>query len=58
MGRVKDHFWEEISARHDDYGAPEPDELEMLAMDARQAADRYEAALKRLHNEGKKHESF
>jgi len=55
MGRVKDHYWEQICAQagHDE---PEPDDLEMLAMDAKQAADRYEAALKR-HNQGKHHDT-
>lgn len=56
MGRVKDHYWDEICARFDDYGAPEPDELEILEQDARLAAERYEQALKRRHNQGNKHE--
>lgn len=51
-GRVKDHYWEEICAREMDF--PEPDDLEMLAIDAKQAAERYEAALKK-RNEGKQH---
>jgi hypothetical protein len=48
-GRVKDHYWDQISG---ECSEPEPDELEMLAMDARQAAERYEAALKRKKEEG------
>jgi hypothetical protein len=47
MGRVKDYYWDEICARHDDYGAPgdEPDLLEMLAIDAQMAVDRYQREL-------------
>lgn len=52
-GRVKDHYWDQISG---ECSEPEPDELEMLAMDARQAAERYEAALKK-RNEGKHHDT-
>lgn len=55
-GAVKQHWHEEICARFDDYGSPEPDELEMLEQDARLAAERYEQALKRRHNQGNKHE--
>lgn len=48
MGRVKDHYWDQISG---ECSEPEPDELEMLAMDARQAAERYEAALRKRESE-------
>lgn len=49
MGRVKDYYWDEICARHDDYGSPEPepDILEMLAADAELAVQRYQAELKK-----------
>jgi len=47
MGRVKDHYWDQISG---ECSEPEPDDLEMLAMDAERAAERYETALKK-HNE-------
>ncbi len=48
MGAVKQHFHDEICAmQHND--GPEPDDLEMLAIDAEQARERYEAALKKSH---------
>lgn len=53
MGRVKDHYWDQISG---ECSEPEPDELEMLEQDARLAAERYELALRRRHNQGNKHE--
>jgi hypothetical protein len=43
-GRVKDHYWNEISGEHPDEGH-EPDDLEMLAMDAERARGRYLEAL-------------
>lgn len=45
-GRVKDHFWEEICERLGAHPISEED-LEMLAIDAQQAADRYEEARKK-----------
>lgn len=50
MGAVKQHFHDEICARFDDYGSPEPDDLEMLQMDAERALERFAEALKK-HNE-------
>lgn len=45
MGRVKDHFWEQICAAADNGYGPEPDDLELLRIDAEQAQDRYTKAL-------------
>jgi len=45
MGRVKDHFWDEICAAADNGYGPEPDDLELLRIDAEQAQDRYQQAL-------------
>lgn len=51
-GRVKDHFWEQIEAGACEPGYDqEPDDLEMLAQDARMAAERYEGALKEKDHE-------
>jgi hypothetical protein len=47
MGRVKDHYWEQICAM-EGHNEPDSDDLEMLEIDAKQATDRYEAALKKL----------
>jgi len=53
MGRVKDHFWDEICAAADNGYGPEPDDLEMLKIDAERALDRYLEALKqRRTNDG------
>lgn len=57
MGAVKQFYHEEICARFDDYGSPEPDELEMLEIDASQAVKRYEDALKKRQTERGNHES-
>lgn len=50
MGKVKDHYWEEICAMagHDE---PEPDELEMLEIDAQRAVERYEEAKKKQNKD-------
>lgn len=45
MGRVKDYYWDQISAATDNSYSPEPDDLEMLRIDAEQARDRYARAL-------------
>jgi len=45
MGKVKEYYHDKICAREMDF--PEPDDLEMLAMDAQRAAERYETALKK-----------
>ena len=45
MGRVKDHFWEEICAS-EDY-ARDPTDLEILEWEAEQSRRRYEEALKK-----------
>lgn len=42
-GRVKDHFWDQISG---EYQPTPEDELEMLQIDAETAAKRYAEALK------------
>lgn len=46
MGRVKDHFWDQICAAADNGYGPEPDDLEILRIDAEQSRARYIAALK------------
>lgn len=61
MGRVKDHFWDEINARAEQDADEGPDELEMLEMDAVMAESRYQAELQKRaaegrHNEGENHE--
>lgn len=58
MGRVKDHFWEEICAAADSEAGPEPDDLEMLAIDAQQARERYLAALAKRKTENTNDQSF
>lgn len=55
MGAVKQFYHDEICARFDDYGSPEPDELELLEIDARQAVKRYEDALKKRQAERENH---
>lgn len=56
MGRVKDFYHDEICARaSDELEGPEPDELEMLAIDAEQARERYLAALAK-HKKGNEHD--
>lgn len=52
MGRLKDHYWDEICERVGGHPISEED-LEMLDIDAQQAADRYRAAVekKRGQNE-------
>lgn len=52
MGRVKDHFWDEINARAENEPCePDPDHLEMLALDAEQAQQRYLRALEEKQHE-------
>lgn len=46
MGRVKDFYWDQICAAADNGYGPEPDDLEMLRIDAEQARQRYLTALK------------
>lgn len=46
MGRVKDFYWDEICNREQEDG-PEPDDLEMLQIDAERAAERLADALKK-----------
>lgn len=45
MGRVKDFYWDQINAAADNGYGPEPDDLEMLRIDAEQAQYRYAKAL-------------
>ena len=49
MGAVKQFYHEEICAMQTD--GREPDDLELLRIDAEQALERYEAAVKK-HYEG------
>ncbi len=57
MGRVKDHFHEEIcsQAERSDAATQEPSELELLEMDYLFAKERYERAIRFAHlkEEGK-----
>jgi len=46
MGRVKDYFWDSICAAEPENDC-EPDDLEMLQIDAERAQQRYEEALKK-----------
>lgn len=54
MGRMSELAAELAELGHDDYGSPEPDLLEMLAVDAQMAVDRYQRELaKREAEKGK-----
>lgn len=51
-GRVKDFYWDQINtAAEAAPPEPDPDHLEMLALDAEQAQDRYLDALREKSNE-------